>query len=217
MRALGAGLVLVSYDVAWQTLEARAYAGVEGTFIHPFDDHAFIAGHGTMGLEILEQAPDTAAVVASIGGGGLAVGVGSALKALKPGIKVLVGTNSVLTAADGGFQFGRLPSDFYNVELENGGAGFTPRLFQLSLTSDQTNLVFRTASVSLTLEHDAEAGVDTLTAGGAIPNHDYRLEGSVDMAGWMLLKMVTSDTQGRVRAVYQPGATPVWFYRIVVP
>jgi threonine dehydratase len=88
MRALGAKLVLVSYDVAWQTLEARAYAGVEGTFIHPFDDHAFIAGHGTMGLEILEQAPDTAAVVASIGGGGLVVGVGSALRALKPGIKV---------------------------------------------------------------------------------------------------------------------------------
>jgi len=88
MRALGAKLVLVSYDVAWQTLEARAYAGVEGAFIHPFDDQAFIAGHGTMGLEILEQAPDTAAVVASIGGGGLVVGVGSALKAQKPGIKV---------------------------------------------------------------------------------------------------------------------------------
>ena len=88
MRALGAKLVLVSYDVAWQTLEARTYAGVEGAFIHPFDDHDFIAGHGTIGLEILEQAPDVAAVVASIGGGGLVVGLGSALKALKPGTKV---------------------------------------------------------------------------------------------------------------------------------
>ncbi len=88
MRALGAKLVLVSYDVAWKTLDTRAYPGVEGTFIHPFDDHNFIAGHGTMGLEILEDAPDTAAVVASIGGGGLVVGVGHALKALKPSIKV---------------------------------------------------------------------------------------------------------------------------------
>lgn len=88
MRALGARLVPVSYDTAWKTLEARAYPGVEGTFVHPFDDHNFIAGHATMGLEILEDAPETAAVVASIGGGGLIVGVGSALKALAPGIKV---------------------------------------------------------------------------------------------------------------------------------
>ena len=88
MKALGARLVLVSYAAAWQALEERAMAGVEGTFVHPFDDHNFIAGHGTMGLEILEDAPDTAAVVAGIGGGGLITGVGSAVKALKPGIKL---------------------------------------------------------------------------------------------------------------------------------
>lgn len=88
MRALGAKLVLVSYDGAWKALEDRAYPGVEGTFVHPFDDHNFIAGHATMGLEILEDAPDTAAVIAGIGGGGLVVGVGSALKALNPKIKV---------------------------------------------------------------------------------------------------------------------------------
>lgn len=88
MKALGAKLVPVSYDVAWKTLEARAYPGVEGTFVHPFDDHDFIAGHGTMGLEILEDLPETAAVVGSVGGGGLLVGVGSAMKALKPSIKL---------------------------------------------------------------------------------------------------------------------------------
>jgi threonine dehydratase len=88
MRALGAKLVLVPYAVAWKALDERAYAGVEGTFIHPFDDHNFIAGHATMGLEILEDAPDTAAVIAAVGGGGLVTGVGSALKALKPAIKV---------------------------------------------------------------------------------------------------------------------------------
>lgn len=88
MRALGAKLFLVSYTEAWQTLEARAYPGVDGTFIHPFDDHNFIAGHGTMGLEILEDAPDTAAVICAIGGGGLITGVASAVKALKPSIPV---------------------------------------------------------------------------------------------------------------------------------
>jgi len=88
MRALGAKLILVSYEAAWQALEARAFPGAEGTFVHPFDDHNFIAGHATMGLEILEDAPDTVAVIAGIGGGGLVTGVGSAIKALKPEAKV---------------------------------------------------------------------------------------------------------------------------------
>src|SRR3989475_5600260 len=88
MRALDAKLFPVPYEVAWKTLEDRSFAGAEGTFIHPFDDDNFIAGHGTMGLEILEDVPDAAAVIASIGGGGLITGVGSALKALKPEIKI---------------------------------------------------------------------------------------------------------------------------------
>src|SRR5213082_2480196 len=88
MRALGAKLFLVSYDVAWKTLDERAFPGVEGTLIHPFDDDNFIAGHGTMGLEILEDAPDTNAIIASIGGGGLITGVASTIKAIKPEIKI---------------------------------------------------------------------------------------------------------------------------------
>jgi threonine dehydratase len=88
MRALGAKLITVPYEVAWRALEDRAYPGAEGTFIHPFDDDNFIAGHGTMGLEILEDEPETAAVIGAIGGGGLIAGVGSAIKALKPDVKV---------------------------------------------------------------------------------------------------------------------------------
>ncbi len=88
MKALGAKLVSVSFAVAWKALEERCFPGVDGTFIHPFDDHNFIAGHATMGIEILEDAPDTAAVIAAIGGGGLITGLGSAMKALKPGIKI---------------------------------------------------------------------------------------------------------------------------------
>jgi threonine dehydratase len=88
MRALGAKLIPVPYHVAWKALDDRSFPGVEGTFVHPFDDHNFIAGHGTMGLEILEDAPDTKTVIASIGGGGLITGVGSALKALRPEIKI---------------------------------------------------------------------------------------------------------------------------------
>ena len=88
MRALGAELVPVSYATAWKALGDREYPGMDGTFVHPFDDHNFIAGHATMGLEIFEDAPDTASVIAGIGGGGLLTGVASALKALNPRIKV---------------------------------------------------------------------------------------------------------------------------------
>ena len=88
MKTLGATLIPVPYEVAWKALDERSFPGVGGTFIHPFDDDDFIAGHGTMGLEILEDAPDLAAVIASIGGGGLITGVASAIKALRPEIKV---------------------------------------------------------------------------------------------------------------------------------
>src|SRR5215469_15980625 len=58
MRALGATIVPVSYEQAWRAAEAHEYAGLEGTFVHPFDNHDFISGHGTMGLEILEDLPE---------------------------------------------------------------------------------------------------------------------------------------------------------------
>lgn len=88
MRALGATLVTVPFNDAWNAMGERAYPGVEGVFIHPFDDHNFIAGHATMGLEILEDAPDTAAIIAGVGGGGLVVALGSAMRALKPDVRV---------------------------------------------------------------------------------------------------------------------------------
>ena len=88
MKALGATLIPVPYEIAWKALDERSFPEVRGTFIHPFDDDDFIAGHGTMGLEILEDAPDVAAVIASIGGGGLIAGVASAIKALRPEVKV---------------------------------------------------------------------------------------------------------------------------------
>ena len=89
MRALGARIVPVSYTEAWQAAESHQFEGMEGTFIHPFDNHQFIAGHGTMGLEIIEDLPEVRTVIAAIGGGGLITGVGSAIKALQPDVRVI--------------------------------------------------------------------------------------------------------------------------------
>ncbi len=65
--------------------EARTGA----SFVHPFDDPVGLAGAGTLGLEIVEQVPDVTCVVVPIGGGGLMAGVTSAVKALKPGCRVI--------------------------------------------------------------------------------------------------------------------------------
>ena len=89
MRALGAEIVPVSYDRAWVAAETHEFPGLESTFVHPFDNHDFIAGHGTMGLEIIEDCPEVRTVICAIGGGGLITGVGSAVKARKPDTKVL--------------------------------------------------------------------------------------------------------------------------------
>jgi threonine dehydratase len=89
MRALGAEIVPVSYERAWVAAETHEFPGLDGTFVHPFDNHDFIAGHGTMGLEIIEDCPEVGTVICGIGGGGLITGVGSAIKARKPEAKVI--------------------------------------------------------------------------------------------------------------------------------
>jgi threonine dehydratase len=89
MRALGAELVLTPFDQCWRALEDHAFSGMDGTLVHPFDDHDFIAGHGSMALEILDDCPDVRSVICAMGGGGMITGVGSAMKAKAPHVRVL--------------------------------------------------------------------------------------------------------------------------------
>jgi threonine dehydratase len=133
MRALGATLVMVPFDVAWKALEDHAFEGMDGTLVHPFDDHNFIAGHGSMGLEILEDAPDTMAVIGAVGGGGLIAGVGSAIKALKPEVKVWGAEPA--TAAPFALSFARgSPQEFEAWEASfvdgAGGRNVIPRMWE---------------------------------------------------------------------------------------
>ena len=79
-RRLGAQIVPASYDESWKALAARAHPAMDGAFVHPFEDDAFIAGNASAGLEILEDLPDVDAVVAGFGGGGLSCGIAAGLK-----------------------------------------------------------------------------------------------------------------------------------------
>ena len=155
MRALGAKIVPVSYDTAWVACEAHAYEGMDGTFIHPFDNHDFIAGHGTMGLEIIKDCPDVRTVICAIGGGGLISGVGSAIKALRPEAKVLgaepeTAAPYALSLAEGG------PRKFTDWQASfvdgAGGKSVTERMWQrmrpvtdgtITVTLDRTREAMR--------------------------------------------------------------------------
>lgn len=78
---------------------AREHAEHTGAeFIHPFDHPDVVAGQGTVGLEILDQLPEVATIVVPTGGGGLVGGVGAAVKALRPDVRV-VGVQAEQAAA----------------------------------------------------------------------------------------------------------------------
>jgi threonine dehydratase len=145
MRALGATLVKAPFDACWRAMDERAFPGVEGTFVHPFDDHDFVAGNATVGLEIFEDLPHVKTVIAAIGGGGLVAGVGSALRALAPHVRILGAEPE--TAAPGAASFAaQSPQVFDKWEASfvdgAGGKSIFPRMWErLKDTVDGSTVV----------------------------------------------------------------------------
>ena len=85
----GARVVLHGAHVGETFAEMERLRDAEGlTFVHPFDDPQVIAGHGSIGLELLEDVPELDVVVVGVGGGGLISGVAAALREQRPGIRV---------------------------------------------------------------------------------------------------------------------------------
>ncbi len=102
IERLGGRVIKVSFEEWWRAFEERAYPGVDGTFIHAFDDPDVMAGNGTIALEILEDLPDPDAIVIPWGGGGLTCGIASAMRQLRPTCKIFaaeVATAAPLTAS----------------------------------------------------------------------------------------------------------------------
>jgi len=84
IEALGGRVVEVPYERWWQAIAESSFPEIDGVFVHPVQDERVMAGNGTVGLEILEDLPETDAVLVPFGGGGLSVGIASAVKALRP-------------------------------------------------------------------------------------------------------------------------------------
>ena len=88
VERLGGRIIPVPFDQWMEVFETRAFPGMGGLFVHAFADPAVMAGNGTIGLEILEDLPDVDTVVIAFGGGGLSSGIASAIRALKPVVKI---------------------------------------------------------------------------------------------------------------------------------
>ena len=186
MRALGAEIVPVSYEQAWKAAEAHQFEGMTGTFVHPFDNYDFIAGHGTMGMEIVEDLPDVRTMIAAIGGGGLITGVGSAVKALRPGAKVIGAEPETAAPYAHSLQAGG-PSKFPNWQASfvdgAGGQSVTERMWErmapvvdraITVTLDETRDAMRLiAEKSRTIAEGAGA----LSLAAAVK--DQELEGPI--------------------------------------
>jgi threonine dehydratase len=87
-RRLGARIVSVPFDEWFDCFTTHEHPEMEGVFVHAFDDPLVMAGNGTIGLEIVEDVPEVDAVVIPYGGGGLACGIASAVRALRPDARI---------------------------------------------------------------------------------------------------------------------------------
>ena len=108
------------YERWWQAISESSFAEVEGAFIHPVQDERVMAGNGTIGLEILDDLPEPDRVLVPFGGGGLSVGIASAVKAVRPATRVYAvepETGAPLTAA---FETGEPRPVEYQVSFVDG-------------------------------------------------------------------------------------------------
>lgn len=88
-RGYGGEVILEGQSIGDSIRRAQELAKEGRIFIHPFDDPEIIAGQGTIGLEILEDLPDTAAIIVPVGGGGLISGIAVWAGALRPDIEII--------------------------------------------------------------------------------------------------------------------------------
>jgi threonine dehydratase len=159
IERLGARVVSANYDECWRTVEQHRSDRMQGHFVHPFDDDRFIAGNGTAGLEILEDLPDVDAIVAPLGGGGLLAGIGAAVRALKPGVKVYAAEPE--TAAPLSASLARGEASYFDQWTASfvdgaGGRSVLPTMWPLLKTLVHDSIVVTLDEVRQAMRHTAE-------------------------------------------------------------
>ena len=130
LAGLGAKVIRLPFDEWWTVLTTRRFAGEEGVFIHPVAESAVIAGNATIAAEIIEDQPDIDAVVVPFGGGGLACGIGSVMRRLKPGVRMIVAESEAAQPAAASLAHG-LPVRVPHIQSFVDGMGSTTVLEEM--------------------------------------------------------------------------------------
>jgi threonine dehydratase len=120
IERLGGRVLKLPYDDWWNAIVTSRVDGVEGLFVHPVQDPGVIAGNGTIGLEVLDDLPEPDAVVIPYGGGGLTVGIASAVKALRPGTRIFTAEPATAAALAAAFAAGKPTDVDYQASFVDG-------------------------------------------------------------------------------------------------
>jgi threonine dehydratase len=152
VERLGGEVIPVPHEVWWQTMVERRYEGVDGLFVHPVEDDAVQAGNGTIGLELCEELDSFDAVVVPWGGGGLTTGIASAVKALRPGVRVVTAEPETAAPLAASLAAGAPAEIDYATSFVDGAGG---RALLPSMWEHARALVDSAASVPLVDAADA--------------------------------------------------------------
>jgi threonine dehydratase len=152
VERMGGRIVAVPHDEWFETFRTRKRDGLDGLFVHAFSDDAVMAGNGTIGLEILEDLPDVDTVVVPYGGGGLAGGIASAIRVLRPKTKIYAAEASTAAPLDASLKRGEAIDIAHTRTFVDGIGG--PRVFPEMFTLAQELL---DGSLVSTLEEIASA------------------------------------------------------------
>jgi threonine dehydratase len=159
IRRLGASIVRASYDECWKTVIEHGSDRMKGHFVHPFDDDRFIAGNGTIGLEILEDLPDVDAIVAPLGGGGLLAGIAAAVGETRPQTRIFAAEPETAAPLAASLAAGRAVFfDGWTASFVDGAGGKSvlPSMWPLLRDLVDGSLVMPLADIAAAMRHTAE-------------------------------------------------------------
>ena len=135
VERLGGEFVRVPRERWWRTFQERTFPGYEErAFVHAFDDDLVMAGNGTIGLEILEDLPDVDTIVVPFGGGGLAAGIATATRALKPATRVFAAEVATAAPVSASFAAGEATQVPFEPSFVDGigSTAVFPRMWELA-------------------------------------------------------------------------------------
>jgi threonine dehydratase len=168
---LSARIVKVPFERWWQILVDHDYPGMEGLFIHPTADAAVVAGNATIGLEILEDLPDPGAVLVPWGGGGLACGIASGLRAGGSAARVYACEVETAAPFSASLAAGRPAATAYTASFVDGigGRSVFPELWPLATSLLAGSLVVSIAETAAAIRHLAARARVVAEGAGAVP------------------------------------------------